>query len=306
MRQVISGTGADTTATVKAYLAAGNELRLADLYLIGEADDPLALWLTNWESPLLWSAWGTFQPAVITRGSIISEIGLDSKTLDVNWSPKIPTFTSSILTTSPYALARLGTYDNRRFRLWRCFMPTPGDANTYGAMELFGGVIGNCEVTRGSIKFTVQDYLYVLDQKVPTGVIECTNPLASYIGGTPPAGMSVIPVFEVVTGSVENIIYGDCITSGFTGHIFTTDSLNNGYLVFAQDSTLAGLYSVVARNSEFIDGGSVHHNQFQIYSPMPWVPTPGDKFYVSAQSPIDSADPGSYPFPYVPSPETAI
>lgn len=305
MRQVISGAGADTTATVLAYLRAGNQFQLADLYLIGEADDPLALFLTNWPSPLFWSQFGAFNSAVISRSAITSEIGLEAKSCDVTWSPTNVTFTDSIPTTSPYELARLGIYDNRRVRIWRTFMPTAGDADTYGACEWFGGVVGSVEVTRAQIKFAVQNYAYVFDQKVPTGVIEVTNPLASYTGGTPPAGMSVMPMFEVVAGSTATVIYGDCITSGFSGHIFTDDELDDGYLVFSAGGTLAGLYSVIARNSEYIDGGGGHHNAFQIYSPMPWVPTVGDVFYVSAKSPIDSADGDYYGFPYVPAPETA-
>lgn len=305
MRQVISGTGANTTATVQAYLAAGKQFLLADLYLIGEPDDPLAVWLTNWPSPLLWSAWGTFQSTVVSRGRITTDVGLDSKTLDVKWSPKNQVFTTDIATDSPYELARLGTYRNQRFRLWRSFMPTAGDANTYGAAEWFGGNIGNTEVTRDQIKFTINSHLYALDQKVPTGTIEVTNPLASYQGGTPPTGLSVMPVFEVFTGSTATVIYGDCLTPG-AGTIFPDDEFNDGYLVFARDSTLAGLYSVIATNVEYIDGGGGHHNQFQIYSPLPWVPTPGDKFYVSAKSPVDQADGSYYGFPYVPCPETAI
>jgi hypothetical protein len=303
MRKVLSGNGTDTTATVLTALKASNNLWQADLYLIGEADDPQALWLCNWESPLLWSLWGTFLPAVIKRGSIASDIGLDSKQLDISWAPTNQTFTSSIPTTSPYELARLGFYDNRRFRLWRCLMPTPGDANTWGAYELFGGVIGTTQPTRGEIKFNVQSYLYVLDEKVPPGVIEISNSLASYIGGTPPAGFSSIPQFIVADTSSTTVINADCTST--PTQIFTDDVFDDGYIVFAGDSTLAGLFSVVAKNSNYTNGGH-QYNRFQIFSPMPWVPTIGDKFYVSGQSPIDQADGDYYGFPFVPAPEAAV
>jgi hypothetical protein len=302
MRTCRNGTGADTTATVLAALKANNQIWQADLYLVGEVDDPQALWLSNWESPLLWSLWGTFLPAVVKRGSITSDIGLDSKKLDVSWAPANQTFTSSIPTTSPYELARLGFYDNRRFRLWRCLMPTPGDANTWGAYELFGGVIGTTQPTRGEIKFNVQSYLYVLDEKVPQGVIEVTNSLASYIGGTPPAGFSSIPEFVVADTSTATVINADCTST--PSHIFTNDVFDDGYLVFAGDATLAKLFSVVAKNSNYTNGGH-QFNRFQVFSPFPWVPTIGDKFYVSAQSPIDASDGDYYGFMYVPSPETA-
>ena len=302
MRQVLDGNGNDSTATVLAALKARNELWQSDLYLIGEADDPQALWLTNYESPLLWSHWGTFLPAVIKRGTICSDINLDSKTLDISWAAANTTLTSSIPTTSPYELARLGFYDNRRFRLWRCLMPTPGDANTWGAYELFGGIIGQAQVGRGEIKFNVQSYLYVLDQKVPQGVIEVTNSLASYTGGTPPAGFSSLPEFIVADTSSPTVINADCTST--PTHIFTTDVFDGGYLVFAADATLAGLFSVIGKNSNYTYAGH-QYNRFQIYSPMPWTPTLGDKFYVSGQSPIDQADGDYYGFPYVPAPEAA-
>lgn len=303
MRTCRNGTGADTTATVLAALKANNQIWQADLYLIGETDDPRAFWLCNWESPLLWSLWGTFLPAVVKRGSIASDIGLDSKQLEFSWAPRNQTFTSSILTTSPYELARLGFYDNMRFRLWRCLMPTPGDANTWGAYELFGGVIGATRPTRGEIKFNVQSYLYVLDQKVPQGVIEVTNSLASYIGGTPPTGFSSIPEFIVADVSTTTVVNADCTST--PTHIFTNDVFDGGYLVFDGGSTLAGLFSVVARNTNYTSGGH-QYNRFQIYSPLPWVPTIGDKFHVSAPTPIDQSESGYYGFPSVPCPETAL
>ncbi len=307
MRQILSGTGQDTTATVQAWLKAHKQIMLANLYLIGEPDDPAALWLTDYESPLTWSWWGTFQSTNIKRGAIASRIGLEADNLDLSWSPRNTVLTSSITTASPYQLARLGAFDMKRVRVWRCYMPTSGDADTFGAMELFGGFVGDCEVSTGLIKFTVPSYLYVLNQKVPSGVIEVTNPLASYTGGTPPAGYSSMPQFNVFAGSTPTVLIAD-MTAPSAGSIPNTHALRDGYVVFngGSGATLQGQFSIIGDNSTFTDGNSNHHTEIQLYSPLPWAPTPGvDTFFVSAASPIDQTDGDYYGFPYVPAPETA-
>jgi Uncharacterized conserved protein (DUF2163) len=306
MRKILSGAGVDTTATVMSWLQANKEIILANLYLIGEPDDPQAVWLTDWESSLIWSLWGQFNSTVIKRGTITSKIGLDSDALDLTWSPKNTALTSSIQTASPYQLARLGWFDNKRVRVWRCYMPTPGDANTFGAMELFAGFIGDATPERGLITFSVNNYLYLLNQKVPTGIIEVTNTLASYSGGSPPSGFSVIPQFNVVAGSTDTVLIADQISPN-AGSIPGTDSLDGAYLVFngGPGMTLQGQYSIIGRNTTVNISGT-NHAQFQLYSPLPWAPTPGvDTFYICGQSPINQADGDYYGFPYVPAPETA-
>jgi|SRR5208282_1245828 len=305
MRQTISGAGVNTTATVLAAISAGNQIIQADLYLIGDPDDPSSLWLTNWESPLLWSWWGEFQNAVISRGNLTSKIGVASQTLSVEWRPVNKTFTGQVATTSPLELARLGIYGNRNVRIWRCLMPTPGDANTWGAMELIGGVVGDCQVTRDKIQFTINDYLYVLNEKVPTTLIEVTNTLASYNAGTPPAGFDWLPELQVVHVESDTIFDAEVITPGYSGHIFTIHALQAGYVVFQQGSSLAGLFSIIADNTSFTYL-SVEENRIQTFSPFPWEPNVGDTFFISGASPIDQADGDYYGFPYVPSSATAF
>jgi hypothetical protein len=304
MKSVTGGNGQDTTAAVVAHLAAHKDLTLANLYLIGEIEDPAAILLTDWESPLLWSAWGTFQTTVITRGNVKSAIGLEVESLDLTWSPKNDVLTTSIATASPYQLARLGYFDNKRVRVWRCVMPTPGDANTFGAYELFGGFIGEVEPTLGSIKFSINSYLYVLNQKVPTGVIEVTDTLASYTGFTPPHGFSVIPQFGIFAGTTANVLVCDQITPTLDG-IPADDDLNDAVVVFngGAGATLQGAYSIIGRNTEYIDGHDNHHTQLQLFSPLPWAPTPGvDTFFIASKPNME----GETGFPFVPSAETAI
>lgn len=309
MKTFLSGAGVDTSATVYAWLKANKRLWAADLYLIGEPDDPMAFWLTNYESPLQWSLWGTFKSTVIKRGSIRSAIGLEAESLDLTWSPRNQVITASIATASPYQLARLGFFDNMRVRMWRTYMPTPGDADTFGAAEWFAGWIGDIPSTVGSIQFQINSYLYALNQKVPTGVIEPTSTLASYTGGVPPPDFSVMPQFSVIAGAgtTESVIYADQI-SPTPMSVPHTDHLNDCYIVFngGPGKTLQGQFSIIGRNLGWADGGSVNHTEIQLYSPLPWAPTPGvDTFYISGPAPINQGDPGYQGFPYVPAPETA-
>jgi hypothetical protein len=307
MKQILSGTGADTTATVMAWLKAHKQIHIADLYLIGEDDDPRSLWFTDYSTPLVWPLWGTFLSTRIKRGPVASKIGLEAESLDLEWSPKNATLTSSLATASPYQLARLGVYDNWRVRVWRCYMPTPGDASTWGAMELYAGWLGDCQVERGVIKFQVNSYLYALDQKVPSGIIESSSTLASYSAGEPPSGYDTRPVFKVQPGSTPTLIYGVQQTP-FANARPSDDAWKNYYLVFmgVDGGTLRGAYSIIARNFTFSPGFPDIYAAFQLYSPLPWAPaTYTDEFYVVKPAPINSTDAGYAGFPYVPAPETA-
>src|SRR6266851_8229875 len=133
MRQVLSGAGVDTTATVAAYLAGNNQFRLANIYLIGDYDDPRAIRLTDWDTPLDYPIWGTFLPSMVARNTIENGIGLEVSDLKFTWTPKLQPIGQAIVTANPYQLVQIGFFDNKLFRTWTTFMPTPGDANTYGA-----------------------------------------------------------------------------------------------------------------------------------------------------------------------------
>lgn len=310
MRTFIGGNGVDTTSAVLAYLAASKQLRLADLYLIGEIEDPASVWLTNYESPLAWPVLGTFQPATISRGKITSQVGLKVASMDVTWSPKLMDFGTSLATANPYQLAPAGFYDNRRVRIWRAVMPTPGDANTYGATPWFGGRVADSVVSRGSIKFTINSFLDAINQQTPPNVIEASNALAGYVGATPVLADSEtsIATFTVVAPSNSNNILGQCIQPT-ANKIYSNNRFALGYMVFMAGSSLAGFWSAIGQNDEYFAGGGVHYNHFLTYQSFPWAPTPGDTFYVSTQMPVDQASApanGFKGFPYVPQPTTAI
>jgi hypothetical protein len=307
MRQTIGGNGADTSSAVLAYLKAGSEFRLADLYLIGELEDPNAIWLTNWETALIWTPWGTFNSTVISRGTVGSKFGLEVANLDVDWSPKLTAFGQTITTANFYQKAWLGFYRNWRVRIWRAIMPTPGDANTYGAFELFGGRIAQTDVSRGKITFHVNSFLDAINELVPPNVIETTSVLAGYSGATPVLvdSETALPQFTVVSPSTTTNILADC-TSPTASKIYGLNKLQFGYLYFKAGSTLANAFAAIAQNSDFNAGGGIHHNQFIVYAPFPWAPSPGDTFFVSTKFPIDQANNPYFGFPYVPAPESAV
>jgi Ni,Fe-hydrogenase III small subunit len=312
MRQFINGNGVDSTSTVVAYLATAKLLALADLYLIGEQSDPLSKMLTNWNSPLLWPAWGTFQPAVLNRGKITSEIGLKVDSMSLEWSPPLTAFGTSVATSNPYQLAQQGYYDNQRVRIWRCIMPTPGDANTYGACQWFGGRIADTVIERGKITFTINSFLDAANQKVPPNVIELSNGLSGYSGAAPvfADGETSIPTFTVVAPSNTNNILGDCIQPS-AHKIYALNRFKYGFMYFLPGSTLAGYWSPIGSNASFNAGGGIHYNEFLTYAAFPFAPTPGDTFYASIQWPVNLQDAnvgaGQFKgFPYVPPPTTAI
>jgi hypothetical protein len=278
------------------------------LYLVGEPDNPKSIWMTDHEGPVVYGGWGTFQAAVVTKGTITTKVGLDDQSTTVTWSPGNRVFTNSLSTTSPLQLARLHYYDNWPVRIWKCFMPTPGDANTLGCCEWFGGRVGNTTVGRSGIVFNVDGFSSILSQKVPANVVESTSTLAGYTAATIPPGDASAPTFECFTGSSTVEIYADCLSPS-AGKIYSGNLFAGGYMIFlaGTGATLAGYWSAIGGNGAYKDGDGNDHSSFAIYSPLPWPPTPGvDKFYVSMAAPINKADGDFYGFPYVPAPTTAV
>lgn len=237
--------------------------------------------------------------------------GLEVASLEVNWSPQLTAFGQSISTANFYQKAWLGFYRNWRVRVWRTIMPTPGDADTYGAYELFGGRIAQSEVTRAKIIFTVNSFLDCVNEQVPPNTIEATNILAGYTGATPVLSDAEtdLPQFTVVAPTSTTTTIAVC-NSPSAGKIYGTNKLLGGYMVFKPGSSLAGAFASIAQNADFNAGGGTHFNKIIVYTPFPWAPTIGDTFYVSSAFPLDQAAAqaaGFYRgFPYVPAPETAV
>lgn len=292
MRKVINGKGQDTTNTVLDFLARGYELRLATLYLIGEPEDPNAFWLTDYDSPLTWSWMGKFYPDVIKRGSVKSQIGLEVQALDVNWSPSNKLLTTNINFTSPYQKSWLGLLDGATFQSWTAYMQAPGDADSLGASELFGGRIGKITIESGRIALTVNSFLDVVNQMVPGAVIESTNIAAGYQGAVPPAGSVSVPTFTV-TGATNTEVVG-------SGGTFSLNAFTDGFIFFTSGA-LAGTGIAVYGNAATVAGSTTF-----ACGPLPVPPSAGDTFYVSANAGNIVTGSGLYPFLYVPAPEQAV
>ena len=311
MRKVIGGDGSDTTVATQSYLNSTDRPIIRDLYIIGPPESPNALYLTNHEGPVFYRPYGKFLPAVVKRGGVEAKIGLEAQALTITWSPGASAQTSQTVsnaTASPYQLAAQHFYDNWPVLILRCFMPTPGDANTLGCAMWFGGRIQNCKIGRNSLAFNTKSYIDVLKQKVPSTVVEVTNTLASTAAVSVPAGDPSIPIFSCIRPSTETYIVCDCISPS-AGKIYAGDVFSGGYMVFLAGSgaTLAGAWSAIGQNGEWTDGDGNHHSEFVIYSPLPWPPTPGvDTFYVSTTAPINLGDEDYYGFPYVPNPTQAV
>jgi hypothetical protein len=314
MRKVTGLNGADNSAAALAWLLTQRQIERAHLYLIGEPGHPRSIWLTDYDRPLTWGP-GTFGVDNVSRSGVSTKIGLDVVSLEVTWSPSNHVFTQSLATTSPYQLAQMGYYDNWPVHIWRLVMPTPGDVSTYGAYEVFGGRVAACRIDPLKIVFSVNSWTEVLQMKVPANVIDNANVLGSYTGAHPPAGFATIPTFNVIQGSTNNVLILDCIN--FPNTIFNTNIFQRGWLLFDFPSaahpneTLGGIWSVVGANSNYVNGAGHHYNQVQIYTPLPFPPTPGsDTCFISAPFPIDQAEGtigyDNYPFPYVPAPESAF
>lgn len=292
MRTVIGGDGSDTTAATQAYLQQTVNPLVRDLILIGPKENPNSIWLTNHESPLLYSPYGTFKPAVVSRDKVTTKIGLESSSMAITWTPSNQTAGNSSANLSPFQRAQAHFYDNWPVIVLRCFMPTPGDANTLGCTVWWGGRVHTCKQKRNRLVFNCKDYLDTLSQKVPSAVVEITNTLASAAAATLPSSPAGLPVFGCHAQSSEDYIVADCL-SPTAGNIYAGDIFNAGYMVFLDGpgATLAGYWSAIGQNGKFTDGDGNSWSEFQIYQALPWAPTPyadgsGDTFYVSMKSPV--------------------
>ena len=310
MRRTYGGNGSDTTTATQVYLNSTVEPILRDLILIGRPENPQAIWLTNHEAPVLYRPYGTFNPAVVSRDGVKAEIGTSAQALSVSWTPGASAQASQTVNTgtaSPYQLAAQHFYDNWPVLILRCFMPTPGDAETLGCAAWFGGRIQNCKVERNKITFNTKSYMDVLTQQVPSTVVEVTNTLASTAAITLPAGDASIPVFSSIAPSTATYIVADC-ASPTLNKIYSGDLFAGGYMVFLSGpgATLAGAWSPIYQNGRFTDGNGNHHSEFVIGG-LPWPPTPSvDQFYVSKAPPVNIGDEGYRGFPFVPQPTQAV
>jgi hypothetical protein len=263
MRTFLDGNGNDSTTAVKAYLAQHRQLLVADLIeiktLVEGAPWSKDLLLTPAAEPLTWSRKGTFVPARIKRGEIESKIGLEATSLDLEWYLReSEIFAGSLTMLQSF---ERGLWDGGTVRLYRSIMPTPGDCNTLGACELFAGRIANVSMTRMGVSLTINSPLELLDQQIPSNLIQPGNPTAEYGQGEPPAGMPSVPTFTVEAGSTAAVIIAGC-TGPTAGQLFAADAFDFGYLNFA-GGTAKGQLGTVRRSDQYAG-----HNRFYLYEPL--------------------------------------
>lgn len=308
MRKCFDGNGNDSTVAVAEYLASVVDPLMFDLYIIGPDYDPNSLWMTNYEAPLIYKQLPRqFNPAVVSREGVTAKIGLDAQELQITWSPVYSMATVNTETATPYQLAAQHFYDNWPVQIYRCFMPTPGDINTLGITDWFGGRVNTVKISRNKLVFSCKSFLDVVTQKVPSTVIEVTNTLASTAAVTVPTGSPDVPVFSCVVGSSESLIHADCL-SPIADNIYPGNQFAGGYMVFLSGTgaTLAGAWSAIAISGKYKDGDGNSHSNFQLYAPLPWPPTPGvDTFYISMQAPVDLSQEAPSGFPFVPTPQAS-
>lgn len=310
MRKFIGGDGSDTTAAVQAYLAAHRELEIADLYVINTAPCYAGHYLgrtfllTDYGSPLQWDYKGTFVTAVVSRGQVESKIGIETDTLEVNWSPREADILAddggSPVMTLLTALQGFGCglFDNAVVEVWRCLMPSLGDCNTLGACLLFAGRIGDIDPTRIGVKAKVVSLVDALNVMVPTNLIEPTNILAQYATGQLAAGAP--SGFAVVSGSTAHKVYAD--GNGSPLVTMPAGTYDSGYIVFGTGAKLDGHYAAV--REQRVESG---HHAFYLYEPLPFAPDAGDALQAYIPVPRDYATAvangsGYAGFPFVPSP----
>lgn len=308
MRTFLDGSGADSTAAVESYLAAHRQLFPADLYVINTGPNYAGQYmgktflLTDHPSALVWNYRGVFSPGVISRGGVTSKIGLEADTLEVTWSPH----DSDVLASDGSGNTLLsaiegfgcGVFDNGTLEVWRCLMPAPGDAATLGACLLFSGRIGNIDPDRLKAAITVISVLEVLNEMVPTNLIEPTNIVAQYTTGQVlNDGPST---FTLVAGSTAAVLYADPVSAP-GGYTPADDLWTDGYVVMDAPGKLGGSYRGV-RSQQY---GS--HHVFYLYEALPFAPQVGDTLSAFVYVPPDAAGATAQgsefdAFPYVPSP----
>ena len=303
MRTFIDGTGADSTAAVRSHLAAHRQLLCADLLQLktaiqGESWSQNVL-LAQSDRPLTWSHIGTFVPGRFRRGEIESKAGLETITMDLDWDLSDADLFFAPSITQLQAFER-GLWDAGWINVYRAVMPVPGDCDTFGAMQIFGGRIAEiAQLSRVGVRLKVNSLLELLDLNVPTNLIEPTNVQCEYGIGQPPAGLSALPVFSAVDGSSTSMLLGDCISPN-AGQVFDSDIFNFGYIRFVSGTSLGQIFRTV-RMSRPYNG----HNSFYFYDPLPWLPTAGEQFIAYVPYARNAAGAVYQGFPYVPPPETA-
>lgn len=312
MRRVTNALGADTTAVVLAAIQNARELHVQELYAINspvyyqgeEAIDPVTFLVTPAPSPLAYTPVGIFRPSVISRDQLTIETGLRASECKVRWSPNpaylydIPNLESELVPpVDLYEHARRGDLDNGAVRIWRAYMPTYGDCNTWGVSSLFLGRIAKVDVDDFGIDLTVRNYLDILDQQIPRHLITGGNrdALLGRAGSATSRGAAFADTLQTLGGSTKTKIAFENVGSPST--IYPEEQFLGFYALIA-----GTLQRAVRTNA---NAGGV--NYLYLVESLPVAPAAGAALTLYGPLPTANQADATLPgFPYVPRSEDQI
>lgn len=87
---------------------------------------------------------------------------------------------SQLYQTMRQSFAQGGDWFLAPVTMWRAFMPTPGDLDTFGAAVMFRGRVSSFSVDKEDVKITVASLMEVFQQKVPTQTVQPGNRWAPF------------------------------------------------------------------------------------------------------------------------------
>lgn len=330
MRKVINGAGVDTTNLVLTLLQSGQPLFITDLFEISTAPyqntgTPSAIrgfFVSPRDFPLVnrqvidpgTGTPATFMPSVIERTQLSFELGLDTKSVQVKWSPDPSlqyAFGLNLSGVTPttgnlYWQFQRGGFDNGCMRIWRAFMPSDGDADTLGLAQLFIGRIADVTAGSDQIEITANTFSEIFDQQVPRYLIEAaqrSNQLSKLsegnsFGVSPGDGDSAASTLNSAT------VTAFVATHPHTNFLFPDHSLAGNYAVYAG----VGLREIADNWNDGVKNYLVFYKG-QADLKMPYPAPPQQIVLWGSLSPAATAAPigGGYiflpGFPFIPRPE---
>ncbi|HXI38952.1 MAG TPA: hypothetical protein VNH83_03195 [Bryobacteraceae bacterium] len=211
MRKFTDGSGADSSAAVKALLKSTLTPEIKTLVVIKLAKwlDNVALWvgggsinpspyqqtflLTDCPAAIKYTPLGTFRVAAIKHGAMSFGIGVDFQGFEITWSPAASDIVSPGAGSTWFAVApdiaaleavRHGFFDGAFVSVYKVVMPPLGnppvyDANTYGVTLLNMGCVDQAKVEGGEVTFQVGSIIDQQDQQVPSQLIGPNSRFAS-------------------------------------------------------------------------------------------------------------------------------
>lgn len=124
-----------------------------------------------------------------------------------------------------------GLFDGASFRMRRAFMVNAGDTSTFGAIDIFGGLVSSIQMDGSTVEITIKGKNNTLDQSVPRNMYQagcnhafcdpgCTLNRASfttaYLVGTTPTSM-FIPWAGAPPGNFALYLNGTVTLTGGAG-----------------------------------------------------------------------------------------